>query len=214
MSRAGTIRACRRSSGMRRRGYTPAAIRNFCERIGVAKRENIVDVALLEHAVREDLNRRAPRVMAVLDPLRVVIDNYPEGQSEEFEVVNNPEDPAAGTRQVPFSRELYIERDDFREDPPKKFFRLSPGRKCACAARYFVTCTGVDQGSGERRDHRAALHLRSGHARRRRAGRPQGQGDAALGLGGARARRRGPALRSPVHERESRAPPRTTIDRR
>src|SRR5687767_2030823 len=111
--------------GMRRRGYTAEAIRTFCDRIGVAKRENLVDVALLEHAVREDLNRRAPRVMAVVDPLRVVIENYPEDRTEEFKVANNPEDPAAGVRKVPFSRILYIERDDFREDPPKKYFRLA-----------------------------------------------------------------------------------------
>ena len=129
--------------GLRRRGYTPEAIRAFCERIGVAKRENMVDVALLEHAVREDLNRRAPRVMAVLDPLQVVIENYPEGQVEDFDAANNPEDPAAGTRRVPFSRELYIERDDFREDPPKKFFRLAPGREVRLRYAYFVTCTGV-----------------------------------------------------------------------
>ena len=131
--------------GMRRRGYTPAAIRNFCDRIGVAKRENIVDVAVLEHAVREDLNRCAPRVMAVLNPVRVVIDNYPEGQTEEFEVMVNPEDPAAGSRRVPFSRELWIERDDFREDPPKKFFRLSPGKEVRLRGAYFVTCTGVEK---------------------------------------------------------------------
>ena len=129
--------------GMRRRGYTPEAIRAFCDRIGVAKRENMVDVALLEHAVREDLNRRAPRVMGVLDPLRVVIENYPEGQREEFEIANNPEDPSAGSRRVPFSRVLYIERDDFREDPPKKFFRLSPGREVRLRGAYFVTCAGV-----------------------------------------------------------------------
>ena len=129
--------------GMRRRGYTPEAIRMFCERIGVAKRENTVDVALLEHAVREDLNRTAPRVMGVLAPLRVVIENYPEGQSETFEVVNNQEDPSAGTRAVPFSRVLYIERDDFREDPPKKFFRLAPGREVRLRGAYFVTCTQV-----------------------------------------------------------------------
>jgi glutaminyl-tRNA synthetase len=129
--------------GMRRRGYTPEAIRNFCERIGVAKRENIVDVALLEHAVREDLNRRANRVMGVLRPLRVVIENYPEGQTEEVDVVNNPEDESAGTRKVPFSRVLYIERDDFREDPPKKFFRLAPGREVRLRCAYFITCTGV-----------------------------------------------------------------------
>ena len=137
--------------GMRRRGYTPEAIRTFCDRIGVAKRENMVDVALLEHAVREDLNRRAPRVMGVLDPLRVVIDNYPEDETEAFEVANNPEDDAAGTRRVPFSRVLYIERDDFREAPPKKFFRLSPGREVRLRGAYFITCTGVvkDPASGE-----------------------------------------------------------------
>jgi glutaminyl-tRNA synthetase len=137
--------------GMRRRGYTPEAIRTFCDRIGVAKRENVVDVALLEHAVREDLNKRAPRVMGVIDPLRVVIENYPEGKTEEFEVANNPEDPAAGTRKVPFSRVLYIERDDFREDPPKKYFRLAPGRETRLRGAYFVTCTGFekDRASGE-----------------------------------------------------------------
>jgi glutaminyl-tRNA synthetase len=136
--------------GMRRRGYTPEAIRAFCDRIGVAKRENMVDVALLEHAVREDLNRRAPRVMGVLDPLRVVIENYPEDETEYFEVANNPEDDAAGTRRVPFSRVLYIEREDFREVPPKKFFRLSPGREVRLRGAYFVTCTGVEKdASGE-----------------------------------------------------------------
>jgi glutaminyl-tRNA synthetase len=131
--------------GMRRRGYTPEAIRTFCDRIGVARRENLVDVALLEHAVREDLNKRAPRIMAVLDPLRVVIENYPEDRTEEFEVANNPEDPAAGTRRVPFSRVLYIERDDFMEEPPKKFFRLAPGREVRLRGAYFVTCTGVEK---------------------------------------------------------------------
>jgi glutaminyl-tRNA synthetase len=128
---------------MRRRGYTAEAIRAFSERIGVAKRENVVDVALLEHAVREDLNKTSPRVMGVLNPLRVVIANYPPGQSEAFEVVNNPEDPSAGSRQVPFSRELFIERDDFREDPPKKFFRLAPGREVRLRGAYFITCTQV-----------------------------------------------------------------------
>ena len=136
--------------GMRRRGYTPEAIRNFCDRIGVAKRENVVDVALLEHAVREDLNKRAPRIMAVLDPVRVVIENYPEGQAEQFEIVNNPEDPAAGTRRVPFSRELFIEREDFMEDPPKKFFRLAPGREVRLRGAYFVTCAGVTKDAAGR----------------------------------------------------------------
>ena len=137
-------------SGLRRRGYTPAAIRDFCDRIGVARKENVVDVALLEHCVREDLNRHAPRAMAVLHPLRVVLENYPDGQVEYMDVVNNPEDAAAGTREVPFSRVLYIERDDFREDPPKKFFRLAPGREVRLRNAYLVTCTGVvKDASGE-----------------------------------------------------------------
>jgi len=130
-------------SGFRRRGYTPESIRDFCERIGVAKKENLIDVALLEYCVREDLNRRAPRAMAVLDPLRVVIENYPEGQVEDMDVVNNPEDPSAGTRQVPFSRVVYIEQDDFREDPPKKFFRLAPGREVRLRNAYLITCREV-----------------------------------------------------------------------
>ena len=134
--------------GMRRRGYTPEALRAFCGRIGVAKRENVVDVALLEHAVREDLNKHAPRIMSVLHPLRVVIENYPEGQSEDFELVNNPEDPSAGTRKVPFSRELFIEQDDFKEDPPRKFFRLAPGREVRLRGAYFVTCTAVMKDAG------------------------------------------------------------------
>jgi glutaminyl-tRNA synthetase len=129
--------------GMRRRGYTPEALRAFCDRIGVAKRENVVDVALLEHAVREDLNKRAPRLMGVLDPIPVVIENYPEDLVEEFEIANNPEDAAAGGRRVPFARELFIERDDFMEDPPKKFFRLAPGREVRLRGAYLVTCTGV-----------------------------------------------------------------------
>ncbi|MBM3298150.1 MAG: glutamine--tRNA ligase, partial [Candidatus Aminicenantes bacterium] len=127
-------------SGMRRRGYTPAAIRRFCDLIGVAKANSIVDLALLENCVREDLNRASTRVMAVLRPLRVVIENYPEGRAEELEAVNNPEDPVAGTRRVPFSRELFIERDDFMEDPPKKFFRLAPGREIRLRYAYFITC--------------------------------------------------------------------------
>jgi len=130
-------------AGIRRRGYTPEAIRSFCKSIGVSKTTGIVELGLLEHHVREDLNRRAARVMAVLRPLRVVIDNYPEGQVEEMEAVNNPEDLSAGTRQVPFSRVLHIEQDDFREDPPKQYFRLSPGREVRLRYGYFVTCTGV-----------------------------------------------------------------------
>ena len=138
-------------SGLRRRGYTPEAIRDFCERVGVAKKENTIDVALLEHCVREDLNKRAPRAMAVLKPLKVVLENYPEGQVEQMDVVNNPEDPSAGTRQVPFSRELYIEHDDFRLDPPKKFFRLAPGREVRLRNAYLITCREAitDPATGE-----------------------------------------------------------------
>jgi len=138
-------------SGFRRRGYTPESIRSFCEEIGVAKRDSVVDVAMLEHSVRTDLNKRAPRFMAVLHPLRVVIENYPEDQTEEMEAVNNPEDPAMGSRRVPFSRVLYIERDDFREDPPRKFFRLAPGREVRLRYAYYVRCTEVvkDPATGE-----------------------------------------------------------------
>jgi glutaminyl-tRNA synthetase len=130
-------------SGLRRRGYTPEAIRNFCGSIGVSKTNGIIELGLLEHYVREDLNKRAPRVMAVLRPLRVVIDNYPEGQVDHLEATNNPEDPSAGTRLVPFSRVLYIEQDDFREDPPKQYFRLSPGREVRLRWGYLITCTSV-----------------------------------------------------------------------
>jgi glutaminyl-tRNA synthetase len=138
-------------SGLRRRGYTPESIREFCDRIGVAKKDSTVDMALLEHCLREDLNKRAPRVMAVLKPLKVVLENYPEGQEEELDAVNNPEDPAAGSRKVPFSRVLYIEQDDFMEDPPKKFFRLGPGREVRLRYGYFITCIDVikDDATGE-----------------------------------------------------------------
>ncbi len=138
-------------SGLRRRGYTPESIRLFADRIGVAKSESMVDVALLEDCLRDDLNRRAPRVMAVLHPLRVVIENYPEGKVEELEAVNNPEDPSMGTRTVPFSRVLYIERDDFREDPPKKYFRLSPGAEVRLRYAYIIRCVGVvrDEKTGD-----------------------------------------------------------------
>ncbi|MBI5846696.1 MAG: glutamine--tRNA ligase/YqeY domain fusion protein [Nitrospirae bacterium] len=138
-------------AGIRRRGYTPESIRNFCERIGVAKRDSVVDLGLLEFCIREDLNKRAPRVMAVLRPLKVVITNYPEAQEEELDAINNPEDPNAGTRKVPFSRELYIEQDDFREDPPKQFFRLAPGREVRLRYAYFITCEKVirDEKTGE-----------------------------------------------------------------
>ncbi len=138
-------------SAMRRRGYTPEAIRNFCRLIGINKVDSLVDVALLEHCVREDLNRTAPRVMGVLRPLRVVVENYPEGQTEEMEAVNNPEDPAAGTRKVPFSRVLYIEREDFMEEPPPKFYRLAPGREVRLRYAYFIKCERVvkDPATGE-----------------------------------------------------------------
>ncbi len=129
--------------GLRRRGYTPEAIRAFCEHIGVSKRDSVVEMALLEHFIREDLNRRAVRVMAVLQPLRVVIENYPDGHVEEVEAVNNPEDPGMGNRKVPFSREVYIEREDFREDPPKKYYRLAPGQEVRLRYAYIVRCVGV-----------------------------------------------------------------------
>ncbi len=138
-------------SGLRRRGYTPEAIRSFCQRIGVAKSNSVVDIALLEHCLREDLNKRAPRVMGVLRPLRLVIENYPEGKAEEVEAVNNPEDPAMGTRKLPFSRVLYIDRDDFREVPPKKYYRLAPGQEVRLKYAYLVICTDVikDERTGE-----------------------------------------------------------------
>jgi glutaminyl-tRNA synthetase len=141
-------------SGMRRRGYTPEAIRAFADRVGVSKTNSTVDLSLLEYFIREDLNKRAPRVMAVLRPLKMIIDDYPEGQSEELEAENNPEDPAAGSRILPFGRILYIEQEDFREDPPKKYFRLSPGREVRLKHAYYVTCTGVvkNESTGEIRE--------------------------------------------------------------
>ncbi|MEB2284346.1 MAG: glutamine--tRNA ligase [Polyangiaceae bacterium UTPRO1] len=155
-------------SGFRRRGYTPEAIRDFCESVGVAKRDSMVDVAQLEHHIREDLNKRAPRVMAVLRPLKLVIENYPEGQIEELEAVNNPEDPAAGTRRLPFARELYIERDDFMEDPPGKFFRLAPGREVRLRYAYIIKCERVvkDPETG------AVLELRCSYDPETRSGSP------------------------------------------
>src|SRR5438874_4017868 len=128
---------------IRPRGYTPKAIRNFYNSIGVSKTNGVIELAMLEHFIREDLNRRAPRVMGVLRPLRVVIENYPEGQVEELEAINNPEDASAGTRKVPFSRVLYIEQDDFREVPPKKFFRLTPGQELRLRYAYIIQCVGV-----------------------------------------------------------------------
>jgi glutaminyl-tRNA synthetase len=138
-------------SGLRRRGYTPESIRDFCDRIGLAKRESMVDIALLEHCLRVDLNHRAQRVMAVLRPLKLVIDNYPEGQAEEMDAVNNPEDESHGTRKVPFSKVIYIEQEDFREDPPKKYFRLAPGREVRLKHAYYITCEHIvkDETTGE-----------------------------------------------------------------
>lgn len=137
--------------GMRRRGYTPEAIRAFCDRIGVGKNDSWIDMSVLEDCVREDLNERAPRAMAVLNPLRLVIENYPEGKTEEFDALNHPNDPSMGTRPVPFCREIFIEADDFMEDPPKGYFRLSPGREVRLRYAYIVTCTGVvkDETTGE-----------------------------------------------------------------
>lgn len=131
--------------GLRRRGYTPEAIRKFCERIGVAKRDSVIEPASLEHAVREDLNRSAPRVMAVLRPLKVIIENYPAGEIEELDAVNNPEDPGQGKRRIPFSREIWIEQEDFMEDPPKKFFRLSPGQEVRLRYAYIIRCVNVEK---------------------------------------------------------------------
>jgi glutaminyl-tRNA synthetase len=138
-------------SGMRRRGFPPKAIRNFCDRIGLAKRDSVVDVALLEHCVREILNKTTPRVMGVLHPLKVVLINYPDDKEEELEAINNPEDASMGKRNIPFSRVLYIERDDFREEPPKKFYRLAPGREVRLRYAYFITCEKVikDEKTGE-----------------------------------------------------------------
>jgi len=138
-------------SGLRRRGYTPESIRHFCERIGVAKADSMVDIALLEYCIREDLNKIAPRVMGVLRPLKIIIDNYPVDQVEELDAINNPEDPDMGTRKIPFSRELYIEQDDFMEEPPKKFFRLAPGREVRLRYAYFITCVDAvkDPETGE-----------------------------------------------------------------
>jgi glutaminyl-tRNA synthetase len=158
-------------SGLRRRGYTPESIRDFCDRIGVGKTQNLIELALLEHCLREDLNRRAPRVMAVLRPLKVVIENYPEGQVEAMEAVNNPEDAAMGTRQVPFARELWIEQDDLREDPPKKYFRLAPGAEVRLRYAYVIKCVGVvhDERTG------AVVEVRCTYDPATRTGTPDGR---------------------------------------
>jgi glutaminyl-tRNA synthetase len=142
-------------SGLRRRGYTPASIRDFSERIGVTKKDALIDMAILENTVREDLNAHAPRVMVVLRPLKIVIENYPEGQAEEIEAFNHPNHPEMGTRPVPFSRQIYIEQDDFMEDPPKKFFRLAPGREVRLRYAYFITCTDMVKD-----DHDQIIELR------------------------------------------------------
>ena len=175
-------------SGLRRRGYTPESIRDFCARVGVAKKENVIDVGLLEHCVREDLNRRAPRAMAVLRPLKLVLTNYPEGQSEEMEVVNHPDDPASGTREVPFSREILHRARRLHGGSAEEVLPARARPRSAPAQRLSRDLHRGRQGR-RRRDRRAALHLRSGDARRRCARRPQGQGDAALGVGRARGRR-------------------------
>ena len=149
-------------AGIRRRGYTAEALRDFCNRIGVAKKENVIDVALLEHTVREDLNKRAQRALAVLRPLKVVIENYPEGTVEEVDAVNNPEDPTSGTRRIPFARELYVERDDFMEVPPKKFFRLSPGNEVRLRYAYILKCERVvKNAAGEIEELRCTVDLES-----------------------------------------------------
>ena len=188
-------------AGLRRRGYTPEAIRAFCERIGVAKTDSIIDVGLLEHGLRDDLNRRSPRVMAVLRPLKLVIDNFPEGEVRELEAPLHPEDAAQGTRKLPFSRVVYVDRDDFREDPPKDWFRLAPGREVRLRYACLVTCTRVvKDASGEVTELHATWD--PGVVGRQRARRAHGARHPALGVGGARGARRGAALRSPVRRRE------------
>jgi glutaminyl-tRNA synthetase len=189
-------------SGFRRRGYTPEAIRAFCERIGVARRESTVDLALLEYSIRDDLNTAVPRTLAVLRPLKLVIDNWgdPDDQVEEFEAPNFPDDPPKmGSRKIPFSKVLYIEREDFMEDPPKKFFRLTPGNEVRLRWTYLVRCTHVvKDGAGEVTEVHCTYDpaTRGGNPP---DGRPQGEGHHPLGLGGARRRRRGTDLRQPVH---------------
>ncbi len=186
-------------AGLRRRGVPPEAIRDFIKRIGVAKANSLVDVGMFEFSVREALNKSALRRMAVLKPLKVVIENYPEGQVEELDAVNHPDDPAAGSRKIKFGRELYIEQDDFMENPPKKFFRLSPGMEVRLRYAYFITCREVVKNAAGR-SHRIALHLRSRDQGRQCAGRPQGEGDHPLGVGRACDSRRSAAIQSAVHQ--------------
>ena len=186
-------------AGLRRRGVPPEAIRDFVKRIGVAKANSLVDVGMFEFSVREALNKSALRRMAVLKPLKVVIENYPEGKSEELDAVNHPDDAAAGTRKIKFGRELYIEQDDFLENPPKKFFRLSPGSEVRLRYAYFITCREAKKNAaGEVVE--LHLHLRSGDQRRQCAGRTQGQGHHPLGIGGGFDCRRRAALQSAVHQ--------------
>ena len=198
--------------GLRRRGYTAEAIRAFCEHIGVAKRDAIVEMQLLEFFIREDLNKRSPRVMAVLNPLKVVIENYPEGTSEDMEAVNNPEDPAAGTRRVPFSRVLYIEQDDFREDPPKQFFRLAPGREVRLRYAYIVKCTSVvkDPQTGAITELRCTYD--PGNQERLHAGTAQSEGDDPLGLRHARRPGRSAPLQSVIDNRPGESSPGPGLD--
>ena len=181
--------------GLRRRGYTPESLRDFAARIGVSKADSTVDIALLEHCLREDLNRKCRRVMAVLRPLKLVIENWPRGKVEKLDAVNNPEDSAAGTRKVPFSGELFIEQDDFREVPPPKYYRLSPGQQVRLRYGYIVTCTGVkkDPSSGAVEEVRCTYDPST--RGRERAGQPQGESDNSLGVRSARAYRGSPPVR-------------------
>ena len=186
-------------SGLRRRGYTPEAIRDFCTRVGVSKKDSVVESQMLEHSLRQHLNQTSPRVMGVLRPLRVVIENYPPDQVEELTAINNPECPEAGVRKVPFSRVLYLEREDFMEDPPRRFLPARAGTGGPPAIRLLHHLRGSRQGrSGTSRG--VALHLRPGHAGRRRARRAPGQGHPALGLRRPRRKRPGSSLRQPVHQ--------------
>ena len=185
-------------SGLRRRGVTPVALRHFAYNIGITKYNGLTDVAVLEHAIREDLNRRALRRLAVLRPLKVVITNYPEGQTEELYAVNNPEAPETGHRQIPFSRELYIERDDFAEIPPPKFFRLKPGGEVRLKYAYIIKCDEVIKDAAGNLVG-VALHRRSGQQDRRRDGGPQGQGHDSLGECRPCGGRRGAPVRPTVH---------------
>ena len=184
---------------LRRKGYTPASVRNFAEMVGVAKRDNVIDLGKLEYCVREDLNKVAERRMAVLNPLKVVITNYDEGKTELFTAINNPEDESAGTRQVPFSKVIYIERDDFMEEPPKKFYRLAPGRRGAPALLLPDQVRGGRQGC-RGQHHGAALHLRPDVGQRFVERRPPREGRHPLGIGERCRGGRNPAVQPALHE--------------